>query len=140
MVSGAPQKAVPTKAKNLPPRAATTSRRQQQIQTPKQRQRQQEKQAGRMHCARTPECGLTAEGAQADSYLDGVDAGIWLGHSGVGDVHEPDFGAEIVISAKEVSAKSPAGSEINLRSALRDLGVGEERSAFNFKKGLYFFW
>src|SRR6516165_3388866 len=79
------------------------------------------------------ELGLAAEGAEADSHLDGVDARIGLGHSGVGNVHEPDFGAEVVFCTEEVSAKSPARREINLRGTLRDLGVGEESSAFDFE-------
>jgi hypothetical protein len=92
-----------------------------------------------MYCAPVPELGLTAEGAEADSHLDGVDARIGLGHSGVGNVHEPGFGGEVVFCAEEVNAKGPAGREINLRSTFRDLGVGEESSAFDFEVRLHFF-
>ena len=55
-----------------------------------------------------------AEAAEAQAELNGVDAGIQIGHSRVRNVHEAHFRADIVFATQEVHAQSAAGGEIDL--------------------------
>jgi len=45
-----------------------------------------------------------AEPAKADAHLDGIDAGVGLGHAGIGDVLEAEFGADVVSALQKVQA------------------------------------
>src|SRR5271165_6582703 len=74
-----------------------------------------------------------AEPAEADAQLDGVNARVGFGHTGVGDVLETNFGADIVFALQEVQAQRAAGGEVNLRGARRSFHVGEEGTAADFE-------
>ena len=52
------------------------------------------------------------EPAKAETYLKSIDSGIGSGETGVGDVHEADFGAPVIFVAKNMHAKSRAGREV----------------------------
>ena len=69
------------------------------------------------------------EAAEAETYLNGVNAGIRSGEAGVRDVHEADLGAPIVLTLQEVSADGAASGEIDARRTWRRLIIGEERAA-----------
>lgn len=76
-----------------------------------------------------------AEPAEADAQLDGVDAGIRLGHAGVRNVLVADLGAQIVFALQKVQSECAAAGEINLRGARRSLEVGKKRAAANLEIG-----
>lgn len=63
------------------------------------------------------------ENAEADAQLNGVDSGIGRGDAGVGDVHEADFRADIVLAAEEMQAEGGAGGEIYVRGSGRSFDV-----------------
>lgn len=80
-----------------------------------------------------------AEPPETDAELDGVDAGVGLGHSGVGDVLETNFGADVVLGLEEVKAERSASGEVDLGSAGWGFFVGEEGAATDFEVGRDFF-
>ncbi len=80
-----------------------------------------------------------AEPAETDAELDGVDAGVGLGHASVGDVLEANFGADVVFGLEEVKAERSASGEVDLGSAGRGFFVGEESAATDFEVGRDFF-
>src|SRR5277367_1196934 len=91
----------------------------------------EEKRQGFTACAT---CGTALlfglrESAKTEAHLNRVDARVRSGHTGVGDMHEADFGVPVIFALQKVRSDRTARREIHARCSRRCLLGGEERAA-----------
>jgi hypothetical protein len=76
---------------------------------------------------------VPGEAAETHAQLQRVDAGVGPGNAGVGNVHEAQFGADIIFAAKKMKSQRAAGGEVYVRSSIRNFYVSEKCAAADFK-------
>src|SRR5467141_4157210 len=74
-----------------------------------------------------------AEETEAQTKLNGIDAGIGRCKSRVRNMHKADFRAEVALATEEVQTESGAGREIDVGCSFGHLCAGKERAAAKFE-------
>src|SRR5713101_5553555 len=93
--------------------------------------------AGKASFARLKKLLFAVEPTDAGTHLDGIDAGIVVRESGVGDVQPAHFQAPVRLAVAYVGTERRPRREIDVRNPRRHISTGKEHAAAEINIGRY---